>query len=78
MKYDPVHFLPSRKQNIEKLNSVRIYTGSKDEYGLQYGSRRLEIILKSMSVNSKYTELPGTHRSLGDYRCQALTELLGP
>ena len=77
LKHDPVEFLPLRKSKIESLNSIRIYTGNKDEHGLQYGSRKIIDILKTMNVNSKYTELSGTHRSLSQFRCQALMDLIG-
>lgn len=77
IKHDPVEFIPFRKTNVEKLKVINIYTGNKDEHGLQYGSRRLEEILRGMRANISYTELAGTHRSLGSFREQALVDLIG-
>lgn len=76
LKHDPVRFLPFRHNEIEKLKSIRIYTGHKDEHGLQYGSRKIVEILKTMNVDFLYQELAGTHRSLGAFRKQALIESL--
>lgn len=75
LQHDPIYFLPERKNQIKELKSINLFTGNKDEHALQYGSRQIESILKSMSANIKYTELNGTHRSLSQFFKQALKYL---
>ncbi len=76
LKHDPIYFLPERKTKIKELKSIHMMTGNKDEHSLQYGSRQIESILKKMSANIIYTELNGTHKSLSQFRKQALSKIL--
>lgn len=75
-KHDPIHFLPERAENLKKIKALKIFTGNKDEHGLQYGSRQINEICKKINPNSSYTELSGTHRNIKQFRCQALQEIL--
>jgi enterochelin esterase family protein len=72
LRHDPVQFLSARSDNLKKLKALKIFTGDKDEYGLQFGSRQIYKSLKAKSVNIEYTELHGTHRSLKHFRNPAL------
>ena len=76
LKHDPIHFLSERHENLKRLKAFKIFTGDKDEHGLQYGSRQIDEICKKINPNSSYTELSGTHRNIKQFRCQALQEVL--
>jgi predicted esterase len=76
LKHDPICFLKDRVKQIKQLNSIQIFVGNKDEYGLQYGSRQINSFLKSINIKSSYTEMLGTHRSLNQFRLPALKDIL--
>lgn len=73
--HDPVKFLIANLDNLKKLKALKIYTGDKDEYGLQFGSRQIYKSIKANSINIDYTELSGTHRSLKHFRNPALVSI---
>lgn len=75
LKHDPIQFLNERKKQVKQLKSVLVFTGNKDEYGLQYGSRQIYNLLTSFDVNVNYTELPGTHRNIDKFRLPALMDV---
>lgn len=76
LKYDPIRFLSLRKKSLAQLNSIRLYAGNKDEYGLQYGARQIHKLLNSLGINSEYFEKSGTHRDINKFRLQALSGVL--
>ncbi len=77
LEHDPLQFLPKREKQLKKLTSIHIYTGDKDEYGLQYGSRQMHELFNTMNLKCSYSELKGTHRSIKNFRQQALVDVLG-
>ncbi len=76
VQHDPVNFLKQRTETAIQLKSVCIYAGDKDEHSLQYGSKQIYQILKSAGANVTYSEHPGTHRSINQFRLPALSDVL--
>jgi len=70
LKKDPIHFLPSRKEKIEKLKGIYLDVGKYDQFNLQYGSRKINSIIKKIKVPFKYTEFNGNHFDISKRRSQ--------
>lgn len=75
LQNDPLYFLRQRKESSIKLNPIYLAVGDKDEYGLQYGARKIKKIFESQAVKVNYTEFKGTHRDLSKYRTEALKQV---
>ncbi|MFP3944661.1 MAG: alpha/beta hydrolase [Alphaproteobacteria bacterium] len=65
--WDPVTLAGARAEGLKKLKVLFIDCGTKDQYDLVYGARRLERILKRESVPHIYEEFPDDHSGV-DYR----------
>ena len=65
---DPLHFLKDRHENLNKLHGIYLDVGTKDNFNLQYGSRQLSALLKSLNVGHDYVEFEGTHFDIGERR----------
>lgn len=71
-KHDPVEFLQKRTAQIKKLHKVYIDVGTRDQYFLQYGSRQILNVLKTIKTRVSYTEFNGNHFDISERRPQAL------
>ncbi len=64
LKKDPIHFLKSRAAKLKKTKGVYLTCGSKDQFFLQFGSRQIHSLLKSIKVKHEYVEFDGGHFDL--------------
>ena len=58
---DPIVFLQKRKGQIKKIKAVYLSSGKFDEFFLQYGTRKIEEILKKQKVKVSFFEFEGGH-----------------
>ncbi|MCB0355639.1 MAG: enterochelin esterase [Bdellovibrionales bacterium] len=68
LKKDPLQFLLTRKKSLTKVKHFYLDVGLYDQFHLQYGSRQIYKILKSLSASVSYTEFSGNHFDIGDRR----------
>lgn len=68
VKNDPIHFLKKRKSKIERLKSIYLDVGDRDQFHLQFGSRQIKDLLAPMKVKLHYSEFSGTHWDIGKRR----------
>lgn len=73
-KHDPLEFLKSR---AARAKQVRFYldAGDRDQFQLQYGSRQIRKLLKSLGASVTYVGFDGTHFDLAERRLPAWTWL---
>ena len=69
LRHDPVQCIEEDavQQNLRSLRGVYIDCGSKDQYYLHYGARRLVRRLKALDIAHTYEEFPDTHSGI-NYR----------
>lgn len=74
LKHDPLTFLKSRSG---QLKNVKFYldVGDRDQFQLQYGTRQIRDLLKSMSGDVHYVGFEGSHFDIGERRLPAWTWL---
>ncbi|MEM9532511.1 MAG: alpha/beta hydrolase-fold protein [Pseudomonadota bacterium] len=65
--FDPLTLVEEYADPLKSLQAVYIDVGDRDEYRIQYGSRRLSKRLSALGVQHHYEEFQGTHRRL-DHR----------
>ncbi len=68
--FDPIMFLPKRKEQLSKLKSVYLDVGKFDQYHLQYGARQLKSLFQSFQVKIHYSEYKGNHFDIGKRRSE--------
>ena len=57
----------SGQTNLAQMAGLFFDCGTKDQYNLLYGARRLKKKLDSLEISHRYEEFPDTHSSI-DYR----------
>ena len=67
MGFDPLTLIESNHSELAKLECLLIDCGSRDQYHIQYGSRRFVERLKALGVNHTWEEFDGTHSGI-DFR----------
>ncbi len=67
LAHDPLHLVPAHVEALRNLRGLWIDVGRQDQYNIQYGSRKLHRLLKSLQVPHIYEEFEGTHSGI-DYR----------
>lgn len=67
---DPIHFLPQRIENLQKLAAIYLDVGNKDNFNLQYGTRQISHILKNHKIDHDYKEFDGNHFDIGERRSE--------
>ena len=69
LAWDPVMMLEtdSGQTNLSQMAGLFFDCGTKDQYNLLYGARRLKKKLDSLEISHRYEEFPDTHSSI-DYR----------
>jgi hypothetical protein len=75
LKFDPLILLESNFKNLKSLEVLFIDCGNKDQYGIQYGSRRMNERLTELGVEHILQEFEGTHSGI-DYRLDISLPLL--
>ena len=80
LKYDPIMFLPQRKNKVSGLKGAYLSVGIYDEYNLQYGARQIYAGFKknnpTFARRVVYREFKGGHFGLKDNFVDALTWLV--
>jgi S-formylglutathione hydrolase FrmB len=71
LAFDPLHAVEEHAANLKRLALLHLECGLRDEYHLQWGTRRLSERLRELGVPHHHEEHPGSHRGL-DHRLLAL------
>lgn len=61
--HDPLNCVAQHKAALQKLKWIYLECGTRDEYGLLYGTRQLSAKLRQMGVRHHYEEFDGGHRN---------------
>lgn len=73
LEFDPIVFLKKRTSNLKKLKGCYLQVGTRDEFSLHYGARKIDRILKAARVKSyHYEEFDGTHGDCSAHREELL------
>lgn len=79
--HDPLHLLAHHGNNLKKLKLLYFDCGTRDQYDLLYGARRLHDQLILQNIPHQYEEFDGTHSNI-DARLETslprLAASLGP
>lgn len=67
LSYDPLNMVEKYESSLKKLKVVYFDCGNRDQFNLQFGARRLHILLEQKGINHVFEEFPGDHLNL-DYR----------
>ena len=67
MNYDPLTLIESKHDSLAQLKCLLIDCGNRDQYHIQYGSRRFVERLTALEVPHLWEEFDGTHSGI-DYR----------
>lgn len=69
LAWDPVHLVERAdvRDNLRSLRALFIDCGTKDQYALLYGARRLHRRLEDLGIAHEYQEFPDNHSGI-DYR----------
>lgn len=70
-RHDPLEFLRARIANVLKINGFYLDAGDRDQFQLQYGTRQIRDLLRSVGANVHYNGFEGTHFDLGERRAPA-------
>ena len=76
MNLDPVIAVKAHSKNLKSMDYLHLDCGKADEYGAQFGHRRISDVLKQNDVKHMTSEFNGTHRSTS-YRYQQRFEQFG-
>ncbi len=77
MENDPVHFVPKRLDAFRSLETVFIDCGTRDEFNLQWGARRVVRSLKEAGVDVVHEEFDDGHMGI-NYRYDRSLQVMGP
>ncbi len=61
LNWDPIHLIDRHAEAASELKFVHLDCGLQDEYGLQFGHRRLHQKIKKLGIPSAFEEYPGGH-----------------
>ena len=75
LNYDTLRLIESNSSNLDSLKLLFIDCGNLDQYGIQYGSRKLTARLSELGVEHTWQEFDGTHSGI-DYRLDISLSLL--
>ncbi|NND43708.1 MAG: enterochelin esterase [Xanthomonadales bacterium] len=67
LAHDPLQRLDEQGEALQRLHALYIDVGSRDEYHIQYGTRRFARELEKRGVDHHFEEFDGTHMGL-DWR----------
>jgi enterochelin esterase-like enzyme len=71
LAFDPLHAVVEHAPALKRLRLLHLECGLRDEYHLQWGTRRLSARLRELGVPHQHEEHEGGHRGL-DHRLLAL------
>jgi hypothetical protein len=75
LEYDTLKIIESKSNNLDSLNLLFIDCGNQDQYGIQYGSRKLSFRLSQLGIEHVWQEFDGTHSGI-DYRLDVSLPML--
>lgn len=75
LNFDPLTLLEKSQQSLQSLSALYIDCGNRDQYHIQYGSRRLAQRLDQLEIPHQWHEFDGTHSSI-DHRLDISLPLL--
>jgi S-formylglutathione hydrolase FrmB len=75
LEYDTLRIIESKSNNLDSLNLLFIDCGNQDQYGIQYGSRKLSFRLSQLGIEHVWQEFDGTHSGI-DYRLDVSLPML--
>lgn len=75
LAFDPLNAVVEDAASLKRLRLLHLECGLRDEYHLQWGTRRLSERLRELGVPHHHEEHPGSHRGL-DHRLLALLPTL--
>ena len=75
LNFDTLRLIESNSSNLESLKLLFIDCGNLDQYGIQYGSRKLAARLSELGIKHIWEEFDGTHSGI-DYRLDISLPLL--
>src|SRR3546814_19011380 len=64
LQWDPVVLAGRHAGDLKKLKALWIDCGSRNQYHLVYGARRLHRLLEAQAVAHVYAEFPANHSSV--------------
>ena len=67
LRHDPINLVKKHHVNLKKLKGIFIDCGSRDQFHIHFGSRKLSNELTNKKVQHMYQEFDGTHSGI-DYR----------
>ncbi len=67
LRHDPINLVKKHHTNLKKLKGIFIDCGSRDQFHIHFGSRKLSSELTKKNVQHVYQEFDGTHSGI-DYR----------
>jgi enterochelin esterase-like enzyme len=67
MAHDPLNLVEHHADALRSLYGFYLDVGNRDEYGIQYGTRRLSQKLEKLDVRHHFEEFEGTHMGM-DWR----------
>ena len=75
LKFDTLKIIESNSSNLNTLKLLFIDCGNQDQYGIQYGSRKLVARLSQLGIEHRWEEFDGTHSGI-DHRLDISLPLL--
>lgn len=75
LEFDPIHLLESHGNSLRELRALHIDVGNRDEYHIQFGTRKFAARLEELGIQHHFEEFEGTHRDL-DWRLDLSLPLL--
>jgi S-formylglutathione hydrolase FrmB len=75
LEFDTLKLIESNSNNLNSLKLLFFDCGNQDQYGIQYGSRKLAIRLSELGINHIWEEFDGTHSGI-DFRLDTSLPLL--
>lgn len=76
LNLDPCEAVKQHWDKLAQLSYLHLDCGSEDEYGAQFGHRKIKKTLEQHNVSFNYTEFSGTHRKTS-YRYEERLRMLG-
>jgi hypothetical protein len=77
LEHDPARFVPGALAAFRRLRSVYVDCGTRDEFNLRWGARRVVEALRAGGVEVAHEEFDDGHRGI-DYRYGRSLAHLGP
>ena len=67
LAHDPINLLDQHAEALQSLYAFYLDAGNRDQYHIQYGTRRLSLKLEKLGVRHHFEEFEGTHTGM-DHR----------